>query len=253
MSAHSSKLRDRREQRGAAAVEFGLIVGAILVPLLLGVIQYGWYFYVAQTTGGAATHLTRRLAVGDCWGSGQALTFAKNEVASNPSQTTLAMTPTTQRQCRDRYHAADGDGDRRTVTSSGFLPDARTVDGLADGQHDDRRHHLESAHADRAAQPSPDPRRRDDRGAVAVITAIICVLLFIIAASVSTSATPSPVVPTPRRRPDYGALAAARLQTETAKTGMTIPGGDGGRRPHRDERQPTAGRQRQLLDDPRPA
>ena len=89
------KLSHRREQRGAAAVEFGLIVGAILVPLLLGVIQYGWYFYVSQTTGGAATHLTRRLAVGDCWGSGEALTFAKNEVASNPNQTTLVMTPTT--------------------------------------------------------------------------------------------------------------------------------------------------------------
>ena len=57
-------------------------------------IQYGWYFYVAQTTGGAATHVTRRLAVGDCWGSGQALTFVKYEVASKPSQTTLAMTPT---------------------------------------------------------------------------------------------------------------------------------------------------------------
>lgn len=94
MFARLRKLRDRRGQSGAAALEFGLIVGTILIPLLLGVIQYGWYFYVAQTTGGAATHVTRRLAVGDCWGSGQALAFVKNEVASKPSQTTLAMTPT---------------------------------------------------------------------------------------------------------------------------------------------------------------
>ena len=86
--------RDRRSQSGAAALEFGLIAGTILIPLLLGVIQYGWYFYVAQTTGGAATHVTRRLSVGDCWGSGQALTFVKSEVASKPSKTTLAMTPT---------------------------------------------------------------------------------------------------------------------------------------------------------------
>jgi Flp pilus assembly protein TadG len=86
--------RGTRTQSGAAALEFGLIVGTILIPLLLGVIQYGWYFYVAQTTGGAATHVTRRLAVGDCWGSGQALAFVKNEVASDPSDTTLAMTPT---------------------------------------------------------------------------------------------------------------------------------------------------------------
>jgi Flp pilus assembly protein TadG len=92
--ARLRKLRNRREQRGAAALEFGLIVGTILIPLLIGVIQYGWYFYVAQTTGGAASHVTRRLAVGDCWGSGQALAFVKNEVGSNPAQTTLVMTPT---------------------------------------------------------------------------------------------------------------------------------------------------------------
>jgi Flp pilus assembly protein TadG len=88
------KLRNRRAESGAAALEFGLIVGTIFIPLLLGVIQYGWYFYVAQTTGGAATHVARRLTVGDCWGSGQALAFVKNEVAADPNQTTLAMTPT---------------------------------------------------------------------------------------------------------------------------------------------------------------
>jgi Flp pilus assembly protein TadG len=85
----------RRDQDGAAALEFGLIVGTILIPLLLGVIQYGWYFYVAQTTGGAASHVARRLTVGDCWGSGEALLFVKNEVASNPSQTTLTKSPAT--------------------------------------------------------------------------------------------------------------------------------------------------------------
>jgi len=88
------KLRNRRAENGAAALEFGLIVGTIFIPLLLGVIQYGWYFYVAQTTGGAATHVSRRLAVGDCWSSGEAVAFVKNEVASDPNQTTLAMTPT---------------------------------------------------------------------------------------------------------------------------------------------------------------
>jgi Flp pilus assembly protein TadG len=83
-----------RPENGAAALEFGLIVGTILLPLLLGVIQYGWYFYVSQTTGGAATHVARRLAVGDCWGTNEALTLVKNEVASSPTQTTLAKTPT---------------------------------------------------------------------------------------------------------------------------------------------------------------
>jgi Flp pilus assembly protein TadG len=74
-------------------LEFGLIAGLILLPLLLGVISYGWYFYVAQTTGAAASHVARRLAVGDCWGSGQALTFVNNEVAAADSTTTLAITP----------------------------------------------------------------------------------------------------------------------------------------------------------------
>lgn len=94
MRSSGIRVGGRRSESGAAALEFGLIVGAILIPLLLGVVQYGWYFYVSQTTGGAATHVARRLAVGDCWGSGQALTFVKNEVASDQSQTTLAQTPT---------------------------------------------------------------------------------------------------------------------------------------------------------------
>lgn len=85
----------RRRGEGAAALEFALIAGFIFLPLVLGIIQYGWYFYVAQTTGGAASHVARRLAVGDCWGSGEALAFVKNEVGSDPSQTNLTMTPTT--------------------------------------------------------------------------------------------------------------------------------------------------------------
>ena len=83
----------REQQRGAAAVEFGLIAGTVLIPLLLGVIQYGWYFYVSQTTGAAASHVARRLTVGDCWSGTQAATFVKNEVASDPSATTFAKTP----------------------------------------------------------------------------------------------------------------------------------------------------------------
>ena len=40
---------------------------------------------------------------------------------------------------------------------------------------------------------------------------------------------------------DYGALAAARMQTETAKAGMTFRRG-WRRRPRRDEQQPATGR-----------
>jgi Flp pilus assembly protein TadG len=84
----------RRDQRGAAALEFGLIAGLIFIPLVLGIIQYGWYFYVAQTTGGAASHVARRLAVGDCWTGTEAADFVKAEVGSNPNGTTLVKDPT---------------------------------------------------------------------------------------------------------------------------------------------------------------
>ena len=94
MRTSVNRSRKRRSESGAAALEFGLIAGTILLPLLLGIISYGWYFYVAQTTGGAATHVSRRLAVGDCWGSGQALAFVNSEVAAPDSGTTLAYTPT---------------------------------------------------------------------------------------------------------------------------------------------------------------
>ena len=94
MSTLVSRSRNRRSESGAAALEFGLIAGAILMPLLLGIISYGWYFYVAQTTGGAATHVSRRLAVGDCWGSGQALELVKGEVAGSDATTTLTYNPT---------------------------------------------------------------------------------------------------------------------------------------------------------------
>ena len=86
--------RRRRDESGVAALEFGLLAGTIFLPLLIGLLQYGWYFYVAQTTGGAASHVARRMAVGDCWGSGEALAKAKAEVASDPDDTTLVVTPT---------------------------------------------------------------------------------------------------------------------------------------------------------------
>lgn len=37
-----------RGERGAAAVEAGLLISAVLVPLMLGVINYGYYFWQLQ-------------------------------------------------------------------------------------------------------------------------------------------------------------------------------------------------------------
>jgi hypothetical protein len=55
-----------QQQEGAAAVEFGLVV-PIFIALVLGIIQFGWYFYAANSASGAAREGARRLVVGDCW------------------------------------------------------------------------------------------------------------------------------------------------------------------------------------------
>jgi Flp pilus assembly protein TadG len=90
----------RRDDEGAAAVEFALIMIPFMV-LIFGLIEYGWYFYVAQNTSGAASTVARKLEVGDCWASGKALTFAKNQstqvtgLTTAPSQVTSPAAGTT--------------------------------------------------------------------------------------------------------------------------------------------------------------
>jgi Flp pilus assembly protein TadG len=92
------RLRRRRDQGGAAAVEFAFVMIPFLV-LVLGLIEYGWYFYVAQNTSGAASTLARKMEVGDCWSA--PLTFAKNQskqvtaVSVSPNQTTSPAVGTT--------------------------------------------------------------------------------------------------------------------------------------------------------------
>jgi Flp pilus assembly protein TadG len=56
----------RRNERGAEAVEFALIAIPFLI-LVLGIIQYGYYFWTAETTNSAARETARRVVVGDCW------------------------------------------------------------------------------------------------------------------------------------------------------------------------------------------
>jgi Flp pilus assembly protein TadG len=59
---------ERRRQRGASVVEFALTVPLFLV-LLLGALEYGYYFYVAVTTTSAAREGARQctlVSLGDC-------------------------------------------------------------------------------------------------------------------------------------------------------------------------------------------
>lgn len=85
--------RRRRDDSGASAVEFALIMIPFFV-LIFGLIQYGWYFYVASNTSGAVSTVARKMEVGDCWASGAALTYAQNQsgqitgLTKSPSQDT---------------------------------------------------------------------------------------------------------------------------------------------------------------------
>lgn len=74
---------------GAAAVEFALVL-PILALLLLGIIQFGWYFFVANNTSSVAREAARRVVVGDCWGATPFLNFVKSQA---PATTFAVYTP----------------------------------------------------------------------------------------------------------------------------------------------------------------
>ncbi|HET7066143.1 MAG TPA: TadE/TadG family type IV pilus assembly protein [Nocardioides sp.] len=81
--------RKRRDERGAAAVEFALVMIPLFV-IVLGLIQYGWYFYVAQNSSSAVGTVARKLEVGDCWTGTAAQTFAQ---AQAPQISALSVSP----------------------------------------------------------------------------------------------------------------------------------------------------------------
>jgi Flp pilus assembly protein TadG len=77
----SSGSRRRRDEEGAAAVEFALV----LVPLLIivfGLIQYGLYFYSSQTGSSVVNAAARQLSVGNCQGSGALQNFVDDQLGA---------------------------------------------------------------------------------------------------------------------------------------------------------------------------
>lgn len=122
--------RGRRDQGGAAAVEFALIMIPFFV-LIFGLIEYGWYFYVGQNTSGAASTVARKLEVGDCWASGQALTYVQNQsgqatsVVVNPdgggtspdAGTSFTVTVTANAKLMDFLPVPNGGTITRVVTA----------------------------------------------------------------------------------------------------------------------------------------
>lgn len=91
MRSRAMRQRCRRPENrddGAAAVEFALVL-PILVALLLGIIQLGWYFFVANSASGAAREGARRVVVGDCWDGA----FEPYVAAQAPTTTSASYSP----------------------------------------------------------------------------------------------------------------------------------------------------------------
>ncbi len=82
----ASRRSGRRSERGAAVVEFALVL-PLLLMLLVGAIDWGWYFYLREVVTNAAREGAR---VGSVSTSGAAATAA--EGAANAYLTNLGLT-----------------------------------------------------------------------------------------------------------------------------------------------------------------
>jgi Flp pilus assembly pilin Flp len=74
----------RRDERGASAVEFALVL-PLLLALLLGIIQYGSLFLIQSRMNDTARDTARRLAVGDLPSESDAERFAREQLADWPA------------------------------------------------------------------------------------------------------------------------------------------------------------------------
>jgi Flp pilus assembly protein TadG len=83
----------RRGEHGASAVEFGLV----LLPLLfivLGIIQYGVYFWSVNSGSNAVGDAVRRMSVGDCQTSAERKHFLHERLGSATTSSESAITTT---------------------------------------------------------------------------------------------------------------------------------------------------------------
>ena len=84
----------RKREDGAAAVEFALVV-PIFVAIVFGIIQYGFYFWTAETANSAAREAARRVVVGDCWDSTKMTNFVRSHAPQTSSTTKSVTDPST--------------------------------------------------------------------------------------------------------------------------------------------------------------
>lgn len=56
-----------RDERGATAVEFALVFCLVILPMIFGIVQYGYQYWSLSTADAAAREAARQLAVGTDW------------------------------------------------------------------------------------------------------------------------------------------------------------------------------------------
>lgn len=57
----------RRDEGGAAAIEFALVFCFVVLPFLFGIIQYGYHYWALSTADATAREAARALSVGTEW------------------------------------------------------------------------------------------------------------------------------------------------------------------------------------------
>lgn len=83
----------RKRERGAAAVEFALILPLFLI-LIFGMVQFGFYFWTAETANSSAREVARRMAVGDCWDATERDAFARSHAPRMVGSATVSPSVT---------------------------------------------------------------------------------------------------------------------------------------------------------------
>ncbi len=81
----------RREERGATALEFGLVAPLMLL-LVFGLVQYGYLFWALTTASANAREAARKLAVGQDW-----VACVQPKIAEHAGQAALSTVVSTYR------------------------------------------------------------------------------------------------------------------------------------------------------------
>lgn len=109
-----ARFRRRRDEGGAAAVEFALVMLPLLW-ILFGLIQYGWYFYAMQTGTSAVGDAVRKVTVGDCQSDADLQTFITNRLGAAKSGSTAVSVTRTYKKLNAAGDAFEDDSAPGTI------------------------------------------------------------------------------------------------------------------------------------------